>query len=70
MDNCCKLEILIFSTVAREACCYLSFTIDSSLSATLPEETHTAGKMLINIPCRFAVYSLKPKWLLHSSESC
>lgn len=35
-------------TVARGACCCLSFTTDSSLSATHPEEILTAGKMLNN----------------------
>ena len=41
-------RVMSVFTAARGAYCCLSFTTDSSPSATHPEETHTAGKMLHN----------------------
>lgn len=44
---------IYFLTVAREACCFLSFTTDFSLYGTHPEETLTAGELYKKIRLKF-----------------
>lgn len=60
MPNLSLILVYILSIVAREACCCLSFTIDSLLSATHLEETHTAGKLFHNTVLSQRIYKI---WL-------